>query len=125
MGHDPDHLPRGVNVITDALRNDPAFVATHEGLDGFCRSGLAKVATICQMIVYDHKRGPDGDGPPKMIRRHWYAWFKTQFAQPFADQLEDLPVELTSLAQGVPIGGELDYLDDGTITAALRARKEL
>ena len=24
-----------------------------------------------------------------MIRRHWYAWFKTQFAQPFADQLED------------------------------------
>jgi recombination protein RecR len=30
---------------------------------------------------------------------------------------------VTSLAQGVPIGGELDYLDDGTITAALRARK--
>jgi recombination protein RecR len=27
------------------------------------------------------------------------------------------------LAQGVPIGGELDYLDDGTIGAALRARK--
>ena len=32
---------------------------------------------------------------------------------------------VTSLAQGVPIGGELDYLDDGTITAALRARKAL
>lgn len=32
---------------------------------------------------------------------------------------------LTSLAQGVPIGGELDYLDDGTISAALRARKAL
>lgn len=41
-----------------------------------------------------------------------------------ADQLEG-QVRLTSLAQGVPIGGELDYLDDGTITAALRARKEL
>ena len=41
-----------------------------------------------------------------------------------ADQLEGT-VRLTSLAQGVPIGGELDYLDDGTITAALRARKEL
>lgn len=39
-----------------------------------------------------------------------------------ADQLENR-VALTSLAQGVPIGGELDYLDDGTITAALRARK--
>jgi len=41
-----------------------------------------------------------------------------------ADQLEDR-VRLTSLAQGVPIGGELDYLDDGTITAAMRARKSL
>ena len=41
-----------------------------------------------------------------------------------ADQLES-QVQLTSLAQGVPIGGELDYLDDGTITAAMRARKSL
>lgn len=41
-----------------------------------------------------------------------------------ADQL-DGRVMLTSLAQGVPIGGELDYLDDGTITAAMRARKAL
>jgi recombination protein RecR len=41
-----------------------------------------------------------------------------------ADQLEDR-VRMTSLAQGVPIGGELDYLDDGTITAAMRARKAL
>lgn len=32
-------------------------------------------------------------------------------------------VRVTSLAQGVPIGGELDYLDDGTISAALKARK--
>lgn len=39
-----------------------------------------------------------------------------------ADQLEG-KVSLTSLAQGVPIGGELDYLDDGTISAALAARK--
>lgn len=34
-------------------------------------------------------------------------------------------VTITSLAQGVPVGGELDYLDDGTITAALNARKAL
>jgi recombination protein RecR len=32
-------------------------------------------------------------------------------------------VEVTSLAQGVPVGGALDYLDDGTISAALRARR--
>jgi len=41
-----------------------------------------------------------------------------------ADQLEHR-VKVTSLAQGVPIGGELDYLDDGTISAALRARKSV
>ncbi|MCG6901684.1 MAG: recombination mediator RecR [Rhodobacter sp.] len=41
-----------------------------------------------------------------------------------ADQLEHR-VSVTSLAQGVPIGGELDYLDDGTITAALKARKKV
>lgn len=40
-----------------------------------------------------------------------------------ADQLNGTKV--TSLAQGVPVGGELDYLDDGTITAALNARKQL
>ena len=40
-----------------------------------------------------------------------------------ADQLDGSGASVTSLAQGVPIGGELDYLDDGTITAALRSRK--
>ena len=39
-----------------------------------------------------------------------------------ADMLEGR-VKVTSLAQGVPVGGELDYLDDGTIAAALTARK--
>lgn len=39
-----------------------------------------------------------------------------------ADQLPE-GMTVTSLAQGVPIGGELDYLDEGTITAALKARK--
>ena len=42
-----------------------------------------------------------------------------------ADQLAPLGVTVTSLAKGVPIGGELDYLDDGTIGAALRARRKL
>ena len=40
-----------------------------------------------------------------------------------AEALEPSGVAVTGLAQGVPIGGELDYLDDGTITAALRARR--
>ncbi|MEM6409524.1 MAG: recombination mediator RecR [Pseudomonadota bacterium] len=42
-----------------------------------------------------------------------------------AGELEKRAVKVTSLAQGVPIGGELDYLDDGTISAALKARKAI
>ena len=46
-------------------------------------------------------------------------------AHVIAEYLEDTGVAITSLAKGVPIGGELDYLDDGTISAALQARKAL
>ena len=46
-------------------------------------------------------------------------------AHVIAEYLEDTDIEITSLAKGVPIGGELDYLDDGTISAALSARKAL
>ena len=40
-----------------------------------------------------------------------------------ADQLTEQGVSITHLAHGVPVGGELDYLDDGTITTALKSRK--
>ena len=38
------------------------------------------------------------------------------------DQLSDSDLRVTRLAHGVPVGGELDYLDEGTLSAALRAR---
>lgn len=38
------------------------------------------------------------------------------------DQLSGLEVKVTRLAHGVPVGGELDYLDEGTLSAALKAR---
>lgn len=42
-----------------------------------------------------------------------------------SDRLADCNVEITRLAHGVPMGGELDYLDDGTLSAALKARRAL
>lgn len=42
-----------------------------------------------------------------------------------ADRLADCGVSVSGLAHGVPVGGELDYLDDGTISAAFRARRVL
>jgi recombination protein RecR len=41
------------------------------------------------------------------------------------DRLEGTPVKISRLAHGVPIGGELDYLDEGTLAAALKARRPL
>ena len=40
-----------------------------------------------------------------------------------AERLEAYPVRLTQLAHGLPVGGELDYLDEGTLAQALRARR--
>ena len=42
-----------------------------------------------------------------------------------AERLADSGVAVTRLAHGVPVGGELDYLDDGTLTAAFKARRPL
>ena len=42
-----------------------------------------------------------------------------------ADRLAGLPVTVTRLGHGVPVGGELDYLDEGTLTAAFKARRTL
>jgi len=39
-----------------------------------------------------------------------------------AERLADSPVTITRLAHGLPMGGELDYMDDGTLSAALSAR---
>jgi recombination protein RecR len=40
-----------------------------------------------------------------------------------ADRLRSFGVTVSRLAQGVPIGGDLDYLDDGTLTAAFNSRR--
>lgn len=42
-----------------------------------------------------------------------------------AERLEGCEVEVSRLAHGVPVGGELDYLDDGTLSAALKARRAI
>ena len=40
-----------------------------------------------------------------------------------AEKLESYPLRITQLAHGLPVGGELDYLDEGTLAQALRARR--
>jgi recombination protein RecR len=40
-----------------------------------------------------------------------------------AERIDQFPVRLTQLAHGLPVGGELDYLDEGTLAQAMRARR--
>jgi len=42
-----------------------------------------------------------------------------------ADRLQDVGVDVSNIARGVPVGGELDYLDDGTLAAALTSRRRI
>lgn len=95
------------NPITDALANQPgdgspgqlatgswAETMTKRWGKEFNRTSLSKLATLCQMFVFDNSGGPEQDNKPKALRRHWYSWYKTKFAQPFAYQLGDF--ELTN-----------------------------
>lgn len=78
--------------------------------------------------------GPEDLGLPRLVDRIArdgvseviLALNATLEGQTTAHYIADLlqgRVTVSTLAQGVPVGGELDYLDDGTIGAALRARK--
>jgi len=42
-----------------------------------------------------------------------------------ADKLESIQIEVTRLAQGIPIGGELHYLDENTLSTAFQSRKKI
>jgi len=97
LGESPFYLPTEYNPITRALKTDSQFVSKIENMDGFSRVAMSDVATLCQMVYFDAHGGPEGDGKPKALRRHWYVWFKTDFAQPFAFQIGDV----TRNSQGI------------------------
>ena len=42
-----------------------------------------------------------------------------------AERLEQFPLRLSQLSHGIPVGGELDYLDEGTLAQALRSRRPI
>jgi hypothetical protein len=93
IGASPHDLPQHSNPITDALKAGD-FVERFGHIQGFNRTSVSRVAVICQMVVFDATSGPEGDNKPKALRRAWYAYFKTRFAQPFSLGLgEDLQSE--------------------------------
>lgn len=79
-------------------------------------------------------RGPEQLNIPKLVQRAKEGVVKEVIlatnitlegqttAHYVTTQLEGASLKISRLAQGIPIGGELDYLDDGTLGAAMRAR---
>lgn len=75
--------------------------------------------------LVERARGPEGG--ENRLREVILATSATVDGQTTAhylmDRLEPLGLSLTQLAHGVPVGGELDYLDEGTLMAALKSRR--
>ncbi len=93
IGADPSWLPTDHNPIVRALQSGD-FVEKYSHLKGFNKSAVSRAVTVCQMTFFDQYGGPEGDNERKALRRHWYTWYKTTFAQPFSEQLgEDLQSE--------------------------------
>jgi recombination protein RecR len=97
---------------------------TLSALDGRGPAQL-NIATLVAR-VQDGAGRPEGQagGPPGEVILALSATVDGQTtAHYIAERLEGLGVVVSRLGQGVPVGGELDYLDDGTLTAALKARR--
>lgn len=83
------------NPISKGLES-PGFVERFSHIKGFNRTQLSRLATVCQMMVYDEQNGPEMDGREASLREQWYRWYKVKFAQPLAIQLGD-KMELNEL----------------------------
>lgn len=76
------------NQLTQMLKSNPAdFLAVAQRSPLYSIKALSELATICQMVTFDANGGPEGDGYAKALRRHWYSWFKIDFALPLSQAL--------------------------------------
>lgn len=123
-------------------RRDPTTIVVVEDVSDLWALERADVTKAHFHVLGGHLSPLDGIGPeqlniPKLIERAHapevreiiLALNVTVEGQSTAhfliDAMSGADVEITRLAQGVPVGGELDYLDEGTLSAAMRSRRRL
>ncbi|MGB3457416.1 MAG: recombination mediator RecR [Litorimonas sp.] len=94
---------------------------TLSALDGIRPEDL----NIASLIGRVSKAREAGDGLEEVVLAMNATVDGQTTAHYITEHLEKTGVKVTRLAHGVPIGGELDYLDDGTITAAMKSRRLL
>ena len=109
-----------------AMERSGAFRGKYHVLGGLLSAldGVGPDALRVAELVGRAKSSRDGGGEVKEIVLALPATVDGQTtAHYLAERLAGSGVEITSLARGVPVGGELDWLDDGTIIQALRQRR--
>ena len=129
---DPRRDPRQLCVVEDvadlwALDRARLFPGRYHVLGGRL-SALEGVRpedlTIGKLIERVADRGGEGAIDEVVLAMNATLEGQTT-AHYIAERLEPYPVRITQLAHGLPVGGELDYLDEGTLAQALRARRPM
>lgn len=127
------------HICSDARRNHEQMCVVEEVADLWAieRSGLFKGVyhILGGTLSAMDGRGPDQLGIPKLIKRAEamkeviLATNATVDGQTTAfyitEQLKHLNISVTRIAYGIPVGGELDYLDEGTLGAAFKSRQSM
>lgn len=129
------------SVCTDP-RRDPSLIVVVEEVGDLWALERAGVVSARYHVLGGHLSPMDGIGPdklniPKLVERVrtgeaseiLLALNATVEGQSTAhyvsEQLANTGITVSRLAQGVPIGGELDYLDEGTLAAAIKSRRKM
>lgn len=129
------------SVCTDP-RRDPSLIVVVEEVGDLWALERAGVVSARYHVLGGHLSPMDGIGPEKLNITRLIERVRTGEASEIllalnatvegqstahyvSEQLASLGVTVSRLAQGVPIGGELDYLDEGTLAAAIKARRKM
>lgn len=129
------------SVCTDP-RRDPALIVVVEEVGDLWALERAGVVSARYHVLGGHLSPMDGVGPDKLNIVKLVERVRTGEASEIllalnatvegqstahyvSEQLANLGVTVSRLAQGVPIGGELDYLDEGTLAAAIKSRRKM
>ena len=133
-------------TICQDPRRDPALIVVVEEIGDLWALERAGVVNARYHVLGGHLSPLDGVGPERLniaslltraaageVKEVLLALNATVEGQSTAhyvmEQLETnrrrQPVAVSRLAQGVPIGGELDYLDEGTLAAAIKSRRRV
>ena len=128
-------------TICQDPRRDPTLIVVVEEIGDLWALERAGVVNSLYHVLGGHLSPLDGIGPEQLnlaklieravppVKEVLLALNSTVEGQSTAhyvtEQLQGHGVAVTRLAQGVPIGGELDYLDEGTLAAAIKSRRPI